>query len=171
MHIVHKGIARGEVLGVPVTLSPLCKPFFMQKKSSIFRWWKLANTLCLTQWPSFENYGYAYWCRFQSKCTYLTLFSFNSDDAGLVCSEALSRSFLLGETFLIACNSLLSWLKVPEGVSGKSDCFTLWRDYHVKKKFINLSLVLHVSSPFYFIIFFDLHFTHCIDKYHILYRL
>ena len=169
MHIVHKGIARGELMGY-LWPFPHFVSLFLCKKSSIFSWWKLASTLCLTQWPPFENYGYAYWCRFQSKCTYLTLFSFNSDDAGLVCSEALSRSFLLGETFLIACNSLLSWLKVPEGVSGKSDCFTLWRDYHVKKKFINLSLVL--SSSFYFIIFFDLHFTYCIDKYHnILYPL
>lgn len=167
---MHKGITRGEVLGY-LWPFPHFVSFFYAKNPQYSGGenWQVPSV-----WHSdtpFENYGYAYWCRFQSKCTYLTLFSFNSDDAGLVCSEALSRSFLLGETFLIACNSLLSWLKVPEGVSGKSDCFTLWRDYHVKKKFINLSLVLHVSSPFYFIIFFDLHFTHCIDKYHILYPL
>lgn len=168
MHIIHKGIARGDILGY-LWPFPHFVSFFYAKNPQYLGGenWQVPSV-----WhsdPPFENYGYAYWCRFQSKCTYLTLFSFNSDDAGLVCSEALSRSFLLGETFLIACNSLLSWLKVPEGVSGKSDCFTLWRDYHVKKKFINLNLVL--SSPLYFIIFFDLHFTHCIDKYHILHPL
>ena len=49
MHIIHKGIARGDILGY-LWPFPHFVSFFYAKKSSIFRWWKLASTLCLTQW-------------------------------------------------------------------------------------------------------------------------
>ena len=49
MHIVHKGIVRGDVLGY-LWPFPHFESLFLCKKSSIFRWWKLASTLCLTQW-------------------------------------------------------------------------------------------------------------------------
>ena len=57
-----QGYSWGRSPGVPVTLSPLCKPFFMQKilNIQVVKTGEYPLFDIVTPLPPFENYGYAY---------------------------------------------------------------------------------------------------------------